>query len=230
MPSRRQASCASSITFSTRSRVTASHAWRSETCVETCTTRRLPAASIIVKSLVPVKWAKISVWPGKLWPGGDEGFLVDRRGDGRVDLAGRGELDHRPHRLERRVARHRGDFAELEALDVDVLQVVHVDRVARRTSRRSTFATGRTRQRRLRVARRVAHDARIADDDRPAELRGPARAPAPSAMISGPMPAGSPMLMPMIGLSSRRSAWSYVPDVICAAAAASSARTGRAVP
>ncbi len=60
----RSAAWASRIVVSTRSVVTRSSTCRMPMWVVTCTTRSLCAVSIIAKSRVPVRSARISVCPG----------------------------------------------------------------------------------------------------------------------------------------------------------------------
>jgi hypothetical protein len=80
---------------------------------------------------------------GEMVPGGDEGLLVDGRGDGGVDRARGRELDHGPHRLEGGVTGHRGDLSQLQPGQVDVGEVVHVDAFGGE-GRVGDFFTGRT--------------------------------------------------------------------------------------
>jgi hypothetical protein len=94
---------------------------------------------------------------------------VDRGRHRRVDLAGQGELDHRPDRLEGCVARHGRDLAQLEPLAVDVAEVVYVDHIG--FERGGHDAVDRADVERC--ANRTggaADDRGVADDDRAAQL------------------------------------------------------------
>src|SRR5439155_3290317 len=68
-----------------------------------------------------------------------------------------------------RVTGHGRDLAERKLFHVDVFQVVDVDGVGTEF-RVADFGDGSNLQRRVDELRGVAHYARVADDDRPAEL------------------------------------------------------------
>jgi hypothetical protein len=68
MPNSVRASCTSLTTVTTRSFLTALIASKRDTWVEMWATRKSPSMSSIAYSVVLVKWAYISVWPGNLCP------------------------------------------------------------------------------------------------------------------------------------------------------------------
>ncbi len=90
-------------------------------------TRKGPWAKSMAYSLVPVRWARSSVWPGIMESGLIDRLFMDRGGDDGLYAPflcqGYGFLNV----LHRRLAGHGINLAVLEFLEVDVLQVQHLD-------------------------------------------------------------------------------------------------------
>jgi hypothetical protein len=70
----------------------------------------------------------------EMMAGADEGFLVNRGGDGCVDLAGEGKIDKRCDGAEGGFASGGGNFADAQIAEIDAGegQYIHCRRVEKR--------------------------------------------------------------------------------------------------
>ncbi len=190
--------CASRMTRPTRSRVTRSGTRRSATWVVTwMTLSSLPIRSI-AKSFVSVSRARISVWPGVLDARGGERLLVDR-------ARSRCRRSRRPGRAARRSRCRRRRRAPPRRSRVDLGSVAqstfarskHSSRPGSNVHSATDFTACRVSgERRSASVAAITERSPMTTGRHAAVTSGCARA---LAVISGPTPAGSPMVMPSTG-------------------------------